>query len=432
MASLAELYKIAILLCPVISSLFAILILFFDIRSSLKKPQKLNYYLLVYFITVFISWSSAIVYFYIPVVYVYINWISMLVFILMQVVYYGFIFEVTRTSEKEKFSILNYLFPFLASISLLVVSLIIPFQDQLKTIISKGVYVGGSKLFFYFSYSKMVLKLIISLIYTILGFKRLLEYRRVIKDFSSNEEKVSLRWVTTLLLFSVLLLPAVPLVVRAPSREAIIYSPEALFLVLSLLGQYAYICLHVIKKNLFIIDFSGETTVSQGSSFTEKQRFLTHQHVNYGNFENSKIDKNEKVLPDEDNRPGHNAITIADKGEEETKVLLQKKNVLNRAAFDAFIEDEKPYLNPELRITDMVDILHVNRTYISSFINREYGVNFSVFINQHRLLEYNALKEMPEYCKMSKPDLAAMAGFNSYRSFQRTLKEFSKGNKKLP
>jgi AraC-like DNA-binding protein len=55
----------------------------------------------------------------------------------------------------------------------------------------------------------------------------------------------------------------------------------------------------------------------------------------------------------------------------------------------------------------------------------EYGVNFSVFINKYRLLEYKALKKNPEYCNMSKSELAEMAGFNSYRSFQRTEKEIN-------
>jgi YesN/AraC family two-component response regulator len=90
---------------------------------------------------------------------------------------------------------------------------------------------------------------------------------------------------------------------------------------------------------------------------------------------------------------------------------------------------EKPHLNSDLRITDLVDMLHVNRTYISSFINREYGLNFSGFINKYRIEEYNALKENPAYSKISKLELAEMAGFNSYRSFQRTEKYFS-GRKK--
>ena len=36
-------------------------------------------------------------------------------------------------------------------------------------------------------------------------------------------------------------------------------------------------------------------------------------------------------------------------------------------------DSRKPYLNPEFKITDMARDLVSNRTYISAFINREYG-----------------------------------------------------------
>lgn len=430
MVSLEELYKIAILLCPVFSSLFAIVLLLLDVRSTRRKFRKLHYYLLAFFFSVFLSWFSAILYFYTPLVYVYLNWLSMLAFMLIQVFYYGFIFEVTRTDVQEKFSDLNYLFPVLLTFLLLFAFLITPVDDQLNTIMAKGVYKGGSKLFFYFNYSKMFFRLIFSLFYTILGFIRLSVYHRAIRDFSSNEEKNSLRWVTTLLFFSLLLIP-IPLANMFSSREEMTNSPLAILFVLSLLYQYAYICLHVIKKDRYIIDLSDETNVfSNHNSAGEKPQVAAHL-TDYNKLTATEIEKgtdaNDEIGAEV--HPG-SAVLSGKKDEDEMSIYL-KKNILNRDSFDAFMKVEKPYLNADLRITDLVDMLHVNRTYISSFINREYGVNFSAFINKYRLLEYNALKENPEYSEMSKSELAEMAGFNSYRSFQRTEKEFSESKKRV-
>ena len=428
MASLTELYKIAILLSPVISSLFAILILLLDISSSSKKPLKLSYYLLAYFFAISLSWLSAILYFYAPKVYVSINCISMLVFILTQVFYYGFIFEVTRTNEQEKFSILNYLFPVLLSFLLLVVSLIIPYQDQLETIIAKGKYVGGSKLFFYLNYSKIVIRLSFSLIYTLFGFRRLLTYHRFIRNFSSNEEKSALRWISTLLFFSLLLI-LIPLLKLSVPREKMVDSPVAIFFVLLLLCQYVYICLHVIKRDRFIIDLSDKKSVLHDSYYVKKCKDPTYHQTNCLELATNKTEKGEPVVGSKVYYP--DSVTITDGNKEGRDVLAPylKKNVLSRDSFDTFMKVEKPYLNPDLRITDLVDMLHLNRTYISSFINREYGVNFSVFINRCRLMEYSALKEMPEYSKMNKSELAELAGFNSFRSFQRTKKEVSESKK---
>lgn len=424
MVSLAELYKIAILLCPVFSSIFAIVLLLLDIRSTSRKFLKLHYYLLAFFFSVFLSWFSAILYFYIPIVYVYINWLSMLAFMLIQVFYYGFIFEVTRIDIQDKFSNLNYLFPVLLTFLLLVAFLITPVHDQLNTIMAKGVYKGGSKLFFYFNYSKMFFRLIFSLFYTILGFIRMSVYHRAIRDFSSNEEKNSLRWVSTLLLFSILLIP-VPLANMFSAREEMTTSPIAIFFVLSLLYQYAYICLHVIKRDRYIIDLSDETSVFSSHNSTEGKSHAALHLTDYNKLIDVEIEEGTNANNEIGVEVHPGSIILFGKKDEEEMSLYLKKNILNRDSFDSFMKIEKPHLNADLRITDLVEMLHINRTYISTFINREYGMNFSAFINKYRLLEYNALKGNPEYSEMSKSELAEMAGFNSFRSFQRTEKEFS-------
>lgn len=64
---------------------------------------------------------------------------------------------------------------------------------------------------------------------------------------------------------------------------------------------------------------------------------------------------------------------------------------LERQRVEKYLENEKPYLNPEFKITDMAKDLFSNRTYISAFINREYGMNFNRFINNYRLKEVERL-----------------------------------------
>ncbi len=349
----------------------------------------------------------------------------MLVFMITQVLFYRFIFEVTRTNEQEEISNFNYLFPVILSFLLLIVSLITPVTEQLNVILSKGIYNGGPKLFFFLNYSKISFRLIFSLGYAILEVKRLLRYQKFIRNFSSNEEKGSLRWVSTLILFSILLVLG-PLLKIIGSRDEMAYSPIAIFFVMSLLYMHAYICLHVIKRDRFIIDLSNETDMVYTQNFIKRNSHATFHLTNYEKLNSVEIEKETDFTISEictEFQPV--SVGLSNKtGEEEMSPYL-KKNILNRDSFDAFMKVEKPYLNADLRITDLVDMLHVNRTYISSFINREYGVNFSAFINRYRLLEYNELKENPKYSKISKSEMAEMVGFNSYRSFQRTEKEFS-------
>ena len=62
-----------------------------------------------------------------------------------------------------------------------------------------------------------------------------------------------------------------------------------------------------------------------------------------------------------------------------------------------------------------------NRTYISAFINREYGVNFNRFINNYRLKEVERLHAEAVQRKQKTPvlDIVLHAGFSNYRSYFR-------------
>lgn len=87
------------------------------------------------------------------------------------------------------------------------------------------------------------------------------------------------------------------------------------------------------------------------------------------------------------------------------------------------MSEQKPYLNPQLRIVDLTEELHTNRTYLSGFINRTYGLNSSGFINRLRMREFNALSKNPDFGQASKDELASQAGFENYRSYLRVKKD---------
>ena len=103
-----------------------------------------------------------------------------------------------------------------------------------------------------------------------------------------------------------------------------------------------------------------------------------------------------------------------------------KKNKLTRKQFEKYIQTTRPYLKADLKITDLVSDLQINRTYISSFINSEYGMNFSNYINTLRFNEFNRLREHPSTKDKSTAELSEMAGFGSYRSYSRVLEMMKK------
>ena len=94
---------------------------------------------------------------------------------------------------------------------------------------------------------------------------------------------------------------------------------------------------------------------------------------------------------------------------------------LTRERFEKYITKRKPYLNPQLKITDLVEPLHANRTVISNFVNNAYSMNFNRYINHLRLEELERLQNSGKEDGKSKAELVAKAGFASMRNYTRAI-----------
>ena len=90
-----------------------------------------------------------------------------------------------------------------------------------------------------------------------------------------------------------------------------------------------------------------------------------------------------------------------------------------RANLEAWMADEKPYLNQDFRLVDLMKVLPMNRTYLSNFINGEYGCNFYQYVTNYRMEEAKRL--MREHPDMKLQDVATQSGFASAPTFSRTF-----------
>ena len=93
--------------------------------------------------------------------------------------------------------------------------------------------------------------------------------------------------------------------------------------------------------------------------------------------------------------------------------------VAYREELESWIEKEKPYLNPDFQLNDLREVLPMNRTYLSQFINAEYGCNFYKWVNALRVKEAKRLiDEQPE---RKLKDISQQCGFASSTAFTRTF-----------
>lgn len=99
--------------------------------------------------------------------------------------------------------------------------------------------------------------------------------------------------------------------------------------------------------------------------------------------------------------------------------LLSPVNQYDINNLEEYMREKKPYLNPHLKITDMITDLKTNRTTLSVLINRTYGMNFNRYINRWRLEELERLKYDPVCSECCEMELIALAGFSDYRGYMR-------------
>lgn len=86
------------------------------------------------------------------------------------------------------------------------------------------------------------------------------------------------------------------------------------------------------------------------------------------------------------------------------------------------MDTEKLFLQPNLKIVDLVRHLGTNRTYIYQAINREMGLSFSEYVNRLRI-DY-AEQLITEDPDRPVTEVAELSGFSSATSFYRNFKTY--------
>lgn len=88
------------------------------------------------------------------------------------------------------------------------------------------------------------------------------------------------------------------------------------------------------------------------------------------------------------------------------------------------MENEKVYLNNVIRLSDLSEMMTINKHHLSQIINQYYGLSFYDFINQFRVNEAkNIIIKHPEYKLLQ---VAFDSGFNNKTSFVNAFKKFEK------
>lgn len=185
-------------------------------------------------------------------------------------------------------------------------------------------------------------------------------YHRLLKQRFSYEENINLNWLRYILLsfFVVLSLWMIDSLI-------INFNIEALYMVGSMI-IWMFICYFIYRHESVIEEFAGIGTAD--------------------------------------------ITDITESMETDISEIGQKIAVLFR--------EENIFLNPNLKLSDIAKAIGTNRTYVSTFFNRDAGCTFYDYVNRYRV-DYSCrlLEESKERINI----IAEKSGFNSPQSFIRVF-----------
>jgi Response regulator containing CheY-like receiver domain and AraC-type DNA-binding domain len=95
-----------------------------------------------------------------------------------------------------------------------------------------------------------------------------------------------------------------------------------------------------------------------------------------------------------------------------------KESLLAQKLLDHLV-NQKAYLRQDLSLSSLSKELYTNRTALSNLINRQFGVNFNVFINRFRA--EHARNHQKHHPKTTQEELAQVSGFGSVSSMRRAM-----------
>ena len=235
------------------------------------------------------------------------------------------------------------------------------------------------------------------IIYSILALRLISDYRRKVRNYQSNVDKVIIKVQYTGILLSL----------AAWVIGTIGINLELLDIKLKVdLFVYVYLIFVII---IYIISY---VAIKTPEIFKLDSREIGFSIRKTGkNGDGSKMD--EKAVP---GFPVENAL-VEDKAQPNSDQVKLNKQLIE------FIEREKPYLNPELSLQDLCQMTGMTRHQLSAVINQVHRVNFYEFINAYRVSEVKQLMKEPSNRNLKLISIAYDAGFNSKASFNRIFKQ---------
>lgn len=235
-----------------------------------------------------------------------------------------------------------------------------------------------------FNYQPILLGLLLihSISLCIISFVKLRKHKKNIKLFSSNPDDYNLSWLEHILMVFIFIVVIITLF------NIIFYKhPLNLYMNIAMLLSAYFIAYNALKQKE-IYPINKEQT-DQVISISEQKE---DEEIN----------------------------------EDKRKIVSDEKLVVLKAQLNTLMQNEEPYLNSELNLINLSELLDISPHILSYVINTGFGVNFPQFVNKYRVEKAKLLlKDKDTAKRLSILGIAFESGFNSKTVFNTTFKKIT-------
>lgn len=357
--------------CSAICSVFTLLLIW-NYRNLVER--KLRRIVSIYCILIAVWWSSVLWHVLSDdPIFVPVDIPFALSYVYIPILFYNIVYNLTYLGDKKNFPVLNYFWPVpTLVIILIVVAWILPSKGESFTGLS--LLERYTELFI----SSLLLRFITAIAYIVpTGLLLSRYYKQTVLQKTDIDRKYfsikSSRWLIVFFILSItILLSAFLPSLIGPSQWLIRLNA------LCIMAQEILLTYQVIRR----------------------------QYLSYKTFDlfpaNEKETGNNDLIPQ---RPAPDNM----------------RGQLDKATLENYFSQQKPYLDPDFKLTDMAEAMGVNRTVMSNFINQTYEMNFKRYLNLWRIKEYQILIAHPSNERKNPTQVMVMAGFKDSRHFQRAI-----------
>lgn len=242
----------------------------------------------------------------------------------------------------------------------------------------------------YERYSRGAFAFVIKSYFLFLCFFQLHKYRNYVKYFFSEVRKIRLTWLVNLLIiFTIPWLMRGLDLLTGPYWTIDKYAAPMISILILGIGF-----LGLRQSAIFIKEDESQLEVLEMASRNEDR-------VNY-------------VMKPE-SAPDNKSPTYF------SEVELEKW----KEKVESFMEETKPYLNPELRLADLAEDLKLKPYKVSEILNRGFGESFYNFINRYRIREAKTRLKNPKMEHLSILAIANDSGFNTKSVFNEVFRKYT-------